>query len=450
MMDTIIKHVQILDQGIWRCVDLGIEGGKLVALEGALSGPSRSELNGKGAYLLPGAVDLHVHFNEPGRTHWEGFATGSAAAAAGGVTTLAEMPLNSIPSTVSVAALETKLAAVGSKSHVDFALWGGVVPGNAEELVPLAEAGVMGFKAFMSPSGTDDFINSNVTTLREAMRRIAPTGLRLALHAEDPEVLARAAKAQTSKVSAFDWESSRPVAAEVSAVRIAIDLAVETGCPLTIVHVSSAEVLAVIDAAKIDGVEVVAETCPHYLLLSLNDADRIGTRAKCAPPLRPTDVVDGLRQAVRAGRIDTIGSDHSPSSPDLKEGLSFYDAWGGISGLQHGLPLMIDLGGVDDLDWMQTVQTTFASKPAKIAGFADKGSLVLGQDADFSLVVSDVEGHWVHETDLLYRHPLTAYVGMMQRTVVQSTWLRGQCIFRDGKMVSKPIGRFLKMGSAYG
>ena len=386
MVDTLIKNLNCLIDGTWRPRDLSIAGGRIEAIESSLIFSAREEVDAGGAYCLPGAVDLHVHFNEPGRTHWEGFATGSAAAAAGGVTTLAEMPLNSIPSTVSVAALEQKLGIVGSKSYVDFGLWGGVVPGNADELVPLAKAGVMGFKAFMSPSGTDDFANADVATLKEAMRRIAPTGLRLALHAEDPAVLQIAGAAQASKVTAFDWEASRPIEAEMSAVRIAIDLAEASGCPITIVHVSAPEVLELISKAKSSGIDIIAETCPHYLLLSIADADRIGTRAKCAPPLRPQVVVDGLRQALYDGLIDTVGSDHSPSSPELKEGLSFYDAWGGISGLQHGFPLTVDLGGLKDGSWMDCLQRSFATRPAALAGFSGKGGLQVGMDADFVLM----------------------------------------------------------------
>ena len=250
--------------------------------------------------------------------------------------TLQTCRLNSVPSTTNVEAFKTKLGAIGSKSYVDFGLWGGVVPGNEDELQPLAEAGVMGYKAFMSPSGVDEFNNSDGAVLRKAMEKIAPTGLRLALHAEDPAVLEPAAAALSSRETAADWLASRPIEAEISAVKIAIDLAEETGCPLMIVHVSAPEVLEVIHAAQDRGVDLTCETCPHYLLSS-EEAEAVGTNAKCAAASSSETVSAMLEMLVNDG-IDTIGSDHSPSPPSMKA-KSFYDAWGGIAGIQHGLSL---------------------------------------------------------------------------------------------------------------
>ena len=286
MFDTIIRNVRVIKDDAWHFVDLGIIDESFAEISPNITGSSKSEVDGDSAYCLPGSVDLHVHFNEPGRIHWEGFTTGSAAASAAGISYLAEMPLNSIPSTTSVDALNTKLAAINNKSYVDFGLWGGIVPGNINDIEPLAKAGVIGFKAFMIPSGNVDFLNSDRSTLREAMYRIAQTGLRLALHAEDPIVVNRASERLKRTVSAFDWDASRPVEAEISATKTAIELSLETGCPITIVHVSSAEVLSVIQNAKRQGVDIICETCPHYLLLTRVDADNIGADAKCAPPLR--------------------------------------------------------------------------------------------------------------------------------------------------------------------
>jgi allantoinase len=443
MLDTVIRNLKVLRAGVWTAVDVGIESGKIAEITSQVTGSARSEVIAEGQFAMSGAVDLHVHFNEPGRTNWEGFKTGSAAAAAGGVTTVAEMPLNSIPSTVTVDALDQKLAAIKGKSSVDYALWGGVVPGNVDSLEALADAGVVGFKAFMSPSGTDDFDNSDVATLREAMRRIARTGLRLALHAEDPHVLKAAEAKLGQKETALDWEASRPVSAEVSAVQIAIELSVETGCPITIVHVSSPEVLAVIDAAKAKGVDILAETCPHYLLLNIGQADAIGPVAKCAPPLRSEATVSELRAAVLSGRIDTIGSDHSPSSPDLKEGLSFYKAWGGISGLQHGLPLTLDMLGMDLGLTGQCLEGVFSAKPASVAGMSAKGQLTVGADADLVLFEQREMPAMIQKSDLLYRHPFSAYIGCSSRVVVASTWLRGVCIYKEGAILSAPTGRFI-------
>jgi allantoinase len=443
MLDTLIRDVMLLREGVWMPCDLAIEAAQIVAISAGLSEPAKEELAGEGAYVFPGGVDLHVHFNEPGRTHWEGFETGSAAAAAAGVTYLAEMPLNSIPSTVNLAALQQKLSVVAAKSYVDFGLWGGVVPGNTADLLPLAEAGVMGFKAFMSPSGTDDFCNSDTATLKAAMQQIAPTGLRLALHAEDPAVLDRAAQNQVNTVSAYDWEASRPVESEISAVKIALELAGETGCPITIVHVSSVEVLEVILEAKALGVDVTAETCPHYLLLSIEDADRIGADAKCAPPLRPVSTMRALQVAVLAGKFDTIGSDHSPSSPELKAGKAFYDAWGGIAGLQHGYSLLLDRFELSNAAHMQPIQAACSARPAQLAGLSSKGSLQVGMDADFCLIRQTPEAYQIQASSLLTRHLRSAYVNAHTSVEIMSTWLRGQCIFSKGQVSAAPVGRFI-------
>ncbi|WP_269526600.1 allantoinase AllB [Coraliomargarita parva] len=443
-MDTKLHNVRILRDGEWQTMEVGIEGGRFSDIAATVSGPCCESIDAAGAYCLPGGVDLHVHFNEPGRTHWEGFKTGTAAAAAGGVTSLVEMPLNSIPSTTSLAALDLKLKAIEGKSYVDYGLWGGLVPGNLDELEPLADAGVCGFKAFMSPSGTDDFINSDTETLRAGMQRIARTGLRLALHAEDPAVLEPAAARLAQRESATDWEASRPVEAEVSAVRIAIELSKETGCPITIVHVSAPEVLDVIDAAKAEGVDILCETCPHYLLLDLEDAERIGPAAKCAPPLRPHQVVDAQWAAVLAGRIDTIGSDHSPCPPEMKTGRDFYSAWGGISGLQHGLPLLFDRVSIGAGPDMGRLVDMVSTRPAAIMGMKGKGQLGVGADADFVLIRPSTVPRSIAAEDLLYRHRHSAYCGMTQRLEVQSSWLRGQCVFTDGHVQGEPSGAFLR------
>lgn len=444
MVDTIIKNVRCLNDGEWRESELGIEAGRIVEMGSSVTGAARTEIDGAGAYCFPGGVDLHVHFNEPGRTEWEGFATGSAAAAAGGITYVAEMPLNSIPSTTTVAALYAKQRAIHGKSRVDFGLWGGVVPGNADHLQALADAGVMGFKAFMSPSGTDDFENSDTATLREAMRRIAPTGLRLALHAEDPAVLRSAAIGLGHRESAADWEASRPIEAELEAVRTAIDLAGETGCPITIVHVTAAAVVDLIDQARARGVDILCETCPHYLLLTLEDAARIGPDAKCAPPLRPSQERDLLWERLWQDTIDTLGSDHSPCPPDLKSGQSFYEAWGGIAGVQHGLAGMLDAVGVDDAPRMIQLSRLFAKRPADAVGLVGKGGLAPGQDADFFLVKPLGQPGAIESGSLLTRHPCSAYVGRALGLALTDTWLRGEQIVRDGRLCGEPIGTFIK------
>lgn len=442
MHDCIVRNIRLLGPRGWQEADLAVDQGRFSAI-GNVSEAGREVVDGKGSVCFPGGVDLHVHFNEPGRTHWEGFATGSLAAAAGGCTFVAEMPLNSIPSTTSVEALEEKLASIGSKSRVDFALWGGLVPGNLESLQPLADAGVIAFKAFMSPSGTEDFINSDIATLKAGMKRIAPTGKFLAIHAEDPAVLDKSNRGLSQRKSAFDWEASRPVEAEISAIQIAIELAGDTDCPIHIVHVSSAQALATITEAKSRGVNVTCETCPHYLLLSTEDADRIGPDAKCAPPLRYRDSIDALWQSLSNGEIDTIGSDHSPCPPEMKSGLAFYDAWGGISGLQHGLPLLWSHRS-ESPELLALLVQLSSTGPSKRAGLDAKGFIEIDKDADFVLVDSSPMPRKIKADNLVYKHRTSAYCGMQTTLEVRQTWLRGSLICENGKAIGDPSGAFCR------
>ncbi len=446
-MLTLFKNLQRLGGSGWQSGELVVEDGKVAGFASG-SDPVDAVVDCGDAYLFPGAVDLHVHFNEPGRTHWEGFATGTLAAAAGGITYVADMPLNCIPSTTTVEAFRAKLEAVAPLARVDFGLWGGVVPGNAGALPALAAAGVMGFKAFMSPSGTEEFGNSDLATLQEAMRQIAPTGLRLALHAEDPVVLGPAAARLQHPSTPEDWLASRPVEAEIRAVRIAAELSRSTGCPITIVHVSAPEVLAVIHEARAGGVDIICETCPHYLLLSSEDAAAIGPAAKCAPPLRLRATRDALLNRLFAGEIDTIGSDHSPSPPELKSGRSFYDAWGGIAGIQHGLPLLIDRIGIKDTKKLQALKKAFAETPARLVGCPAKGCLAVGDDADFFLMTASPQASEVPTGELLQRHGSSAYLGQRRQVCVVGTWLRGQPVIRDGEPAGTAKGRFIP-GIAY-
>ena len=444
MFDTIIRNVRVIKDDAWHFVDLGIIDGSFAEVSTNITGNSKNELDGDSAYCLPGSIDLHVHFNEPGRTHWEGFTTGSAAASTAGLSYLAEMPLNSIPSTISVDALNTKLAAINNKSYVDFGLWGGIVPGNINDIEPLARAGVIGFKAFMAPSGNVDFVNSDKSTLREAMHRIAQTGLRLALHAEDPTVLDRALKRLKRTVSAFDWDAARPVEAEISATKAAIELSIETGCPITIVHVSSVEVLSVIQNAKRQGVDILCETCPHYLLLSRVDADNIGADAKCAPPLRSKARMRALEEAVFENLIDTIGSDHSPSPPEMKEDRSFFDAWGGIAGIQHGFPLLISRYGLDVLPRMKILQRLCCENPARVVNLKSKGAIDLNKDADFTLIKELESASVIEESSLVTKHQRSAYVGAKIKIELTSSWLRGKLVSLNGKLLENPPrGKFI-------
>ena len=314
---------------------IGIADGKITALT---EGTAREEIDASGLLVLPGVIDAHVHFNEPGRADWEGISTGSRACSAGGTTTFFDMPLNSSPPLIDAESFAKKRAIAERESFVDFALWGGLVPGNLDQLESLRDCGVIGLKAFMANSGIDDFPKSDTATLRAGMQRAAELEMLVAVHAEidHPEL--------RHGTTVRDYLASRPVATEYEAVEIALHLAYETGCALHIVHVSSARAVALIWEAHRGGVDVSCETCPHYLVFNEDDVERIGALAKCAPPIREEVARTELRKHLELGNILTIGSDHSPAPMSMKTDADFFKVWGGISGCQHLLALLFDLG----------------------------------------------------------------------------------------------------------
>jgi len=412
--------------------ELAIEHGRIVDVGAVLSMSASRRIDVQGAILLPGMVDAHVHFNEPGHEDWEGIATGSRACAAGGVTTFVDMPLNSIPCTVDGASFDAKRARAEASSLVDFALWGGIVPGALPEIAALAQRGVAGFKAFLCDSGLPEFSMTDADTLREAMRRIADTGLILALHAEWPASLST-----PLDTSAEAFLASRPVKAEVDAVCMAAALAGETGCRLHIVHISHPDVLAAVLDARARGVDITCETCPHYLLLDQTTVHTRGALAKCAPPLRNASAVDGLWQGLQRGQIDTIGSDHSPSPPSMKEG-SFGSAWGGIAGVQYSLSLLASSRPSRLPELVQAM----SFRPAERLGFSKKGRLEPGYDADF--VVYDPSDSWtVSPAECFHRHPVSVYDGLHVRGRVKATYVRGQIVFEKGQPVAGVRGRLI-------
>lgn len=402
---------------------IGIAEGRIVALR---EGSAREEIDAGGLLVLPGAIDAHVHFNEPGRTDWEGIATGSRACAAGGTTTFFDMPLNSTPPVCDAPSFALKHEAMERASFVDFALWGGLIPGNVDQVEALRESGAIGLKAFMSDSGIDDFPKADPATLKAGMKRAAALGMLVAVHAEiDHPELAHGSTAR-------DYLASRPVRMEVEAIRLALELAGETGCKLHVVHVSSAEGAALIAAAK-GTIDVTSETCPHYLTLTEDDLARLGPIAKCAPPLRPEAERLALLGAVRRGEIDLIGSDHSPSPMSMKTDPNFFKVWGGISGCQHLLALLLDLGLDPGL---------LARAPAERFGVAGKGRLAAGYDADL-VFVDRGASTGVRAEDLRYRHPHSPYVGRTLRGRIVRTLLRGRTIWHDGALIGEPVGRFV-------
>jgi allantoinase len=397
--------------------------------------------------VMPGLVDSHVHVNEPGRTEWEGFATATRAAAAGGVTTIVDMPLNSIPATTTRDSLETKLAAARGQLHVDVGLWGGVVPGNTGELAKLWDAGVVGFKCFLIHSGVDEFPNVTENDLREAMPELARLGAMLIVHAEVPGPV-EAACCQLSSIdgstSYQTFLQSRPRAAENQAVELMIRLSRETGCRIHIVHHSSADSLEILRAAKKAGAKLTAETCPHYLHFAAEDIPDGATEFKCCPPIRERENRERLWQALGEGTIDMVVSDHSPCPPALKlrEQGDFMKAWGGISSLQLRLPIMWTQAGKRGFTLNQLAEWLCRAPAAQVGLKGRKGAIAVGHDAD--LIIWNPEREFTVEPGLIeHRHKLTPYAGEVLRGVVEKTFLRGEMVYDDGAVSHEPRGQLL-------
>jgi allantoinase len=396
------------------------------------------------AAILPGLVDSHVHINDPGRTEWEGFESATRAAAAGGYTLLVDMPLNCLPATTTVAALEAKREAAHGKCRVDWAAWGGVVHDNEDHIESLADAGVRGFKCFLINPGIDGFSMVTEQQLRTALPHVARTGLPLLVHAELPGPIDRA----SGGLADADWNGystylrSRPEEAELEAIQVMLALCREYGFRLHIVHLSTSAALQRLQAARSEGLMVSVETCPHYLHLSAETIANGATLCKCAPPIRGRENCERLWQGLRDGTIDLVVTDHSPCPPAMKrlaEG-NFQTAWGGISSLSLALPLM----------WTEASRRGFtllglarwmAAAPARLAGCdTRKGRIATGCDADFVVFDSDRE-FVVTEDKLHYRHPVSPYLGETLRGVVKATYLRGNCVFAEGQFPGEPGGR---------
>ncbi len=390
--------------------------------------------------LLPGLVDTHVHVNDPGRTEWEGFETATRAAAAGGVTTVIDMPLNSIPPTTTVAALTTKRNTAYDKVHVDVGFWGGAVPGNVEDLRPLHDAGVFGFKCFLLHSGVEEFPQLSPAELEAAMGRIASFDGLLIVHAEDPHLIDSAPQPHGPRYA--DFLASRPRAAENTAVEQLVALAKRLDARVHVLHLSSSEALPLIAAARRDGVRLTVESCPHYLTLTAEEVPDGATEFKCCPPIREAGNQDALWRGLADGTIDCVVSDHSPSTVDLKrpDTGDFGQAWGGISSLQLGLPAIWTEAArrghtlSDVARWMST-------GPARLAGLSGKGAITPGRDADFAVLAPE-ETFTVDPAALHHRNQVTAYAGRTLRGVVRATWLRGQLIADHG-VTARPRGRLI-------
>ena len=450
--DLVIRSRRVvLPDGVRPATLLLAEGKIASVLPFENDAPAARELDCGDQAVMPGLVDTHVHINEPGRTEWEGFDTATRAAAAGGVTTLIEMPLNSIPATTSAGALEQKIRCATGRTWVDIGFWGGVVPGNEAELEGLFFAGAFGFKCFLVPSGVPEFAHVAEADLRRAMPVLARLDAVLLVHAEVPQPIAEAER-QTAALPADEystWLRSRPRAAENEAIAMLIGLAREYRARIHIVHLSSAEALACIGNAQISGVPITVESCPHYLTLSAEEIPAGATRFKCAPPIREHTNQQQLWEGLREGVIRMIVSDHSPCTPEMKSLASrdFRQAWGGIASLELGLPVVWTAAQArgftlcDLARWMCTA-------PAKLASLDHrKGRIAVGCDAD--LVVWDTEESFsVDPLRLQQRHKITPYAGRQLRGKVKTTILCGTVIYDNGEFLGSPQGAVLRRGLA--
>lgn len=420
--------------------DVAVVDGRIAAIGADLPATGREELDAAGLHVLPGAVDPHVHFNEPGRADWEGIATGSEALAAGGGTTYVDMPLNNIPVTTDGDAFERKRAAAEAASHVDFGLWAGLVPGGAGAIEDLWRRGAHGFKAFLCDSGLPEFPPADDLTLVEGMRRCAALGAIVLVHAENAAIVAELGRRASAegRSGARDFAASRPVLAELEAIDRALFFAAETGCALHVVHVSTPRGVELVERARAAGVDATCETCPHYLLLTSDDAERLGPIAKCAPPLRTAADRDGLWTLLERGVLPIVASDHSPCPPELKTGADFLSAWGGIAGCQTTRGLLI----AEERLSLPAIASVTATGAARRFRLAEKGRVEVGCDADLAIV--DLTRAWeLRPDELRYRHRISPYTGRRLRGSVVRTILRGRTVQREGRIEGPPAGRLV-------
>jgi allantoinase len=446
-LDLIIRSSRVVTPENIRPASVHIRDGVIAALgEWDEISPQVSLRDAGDAVVMPGLVDSHVHVNEPGRAHWEGFATATRAAAAGGITTLVDMPLNSIPPTTTEAGFQEKLAAAQGQCFIDTAFWGGVVPGNTVELNPLLDAGVRGFKCFLIHSGVDEFPHVSEKNLREAMPELQKRGSVLLVHAELPEPIEKAAE-ELKDENPRDYKTflkSRPRESENKAVELMIRLCRATGARVHIVHHSSSDVLPLLKAAREEGLPLTVETCPHYLTFAAEEIPDGATHFKCCPPVRERENREKLWTALKTGVIDMVVSDHSPCTADLKlmERGDFLEAWGGIAALQFTLPVI----------WTQSQKRGFglreisrwmSGSPARLAGLdKQKGKIAVGFDADIIMFEPEKDFKVVPEI-IEFKNKLTPYEGMNLRGVVEATFVRGRKVFERGKFTDNPTGKLL-------
>jgi len=423
---TAVRARHVLVDGTFRPATVRVADGRITdvaAYDDGRDDPDALDLPDT-ARLLPGVVDTHVHVNEPGRTEWEGFATATTAAARGGVTTIIDMPLNSIPPTTTVDHLRLKQQVAADKARVDVGFWGGAVPGNLADLRPLWEAGVFGFKCFLAPSGVDEFPPLGPDELDAALAEISGFDGLMIVHAEDARVLDEAPHPPSRAYA--DFLLSRPDRAETDAIRRLLDGARATGCRVHVLHLSSARALDLLADARAEGLPVTVETCPHYLCFNAEDLPDAAPQFKCCPPIRDRGNRDALWDALVEGIVDCVVSDHSPSTPEEKgrgDG-DLQQAWGGISGLQVGFTVVADEAAARGIG-LEQVSRWMATATADLVGLAHKGRIAVGADADLT-VLDTAAPLDVRAADLAHRHPISAYDGRRLAGSVTHTWLRGE------------------------
>lgn len=439
-VELVLRSTRVITPEGTRAASVAVAGGKITAvLPHDAEVPAGARLEDFGDdVLLPGLVDTHVHVNDPGRTEWEGFWTATRAAAAGGITTILDMPLNSLPPTTTVDNLRVKQEVARAKAHVDIGFWGGALPDNVKDLRPLHDAGVYGFKCFLSPSGVEEFPELDQDRLAASLAEITGFGGLMIVHAEDPHHLESAPQQPGPKYA--DFLASRPRDAENTAIQNLIDQAKRLGARVHVLHLSSSDALPLIAAAKAEGVKITVESCPHYLTLTAEEVPDGASEFKCCPPIREAANQDLLWDALADGTIDCIVSDHSPSTADLKT-EDFASAWGGISSLQLGLPAIWTEARRRGRS-LEDVVRWMSAAPAALAGLAQKGAIEVGRDADFAVLAPE-ETFLVDPAELHHRNRVTAYAGKTLHGVVKSTWLRGTQIADHGTP-TEPTGLLLE------
>ena len=449
--DLLITHGILVDHNGMVQADLAVHGEKIAGIFSPGEKHQAEEIiDAKGMLVLPGVIDSHVHFNEPGRETWEGFETGSKSAAAGGITTFIDMPLNSSPCTVNGSELKLKIERGEKHSIVDFGLWGGATPENMDCLEELDQGGVLGFKAFMSNSGIDEFMHINDGDLVEILYRLGKMGQVLGLHAENDVITTHLVKKlkAAGRIDRKAFLESRPPLAEEEAVHRALFIAKQgaPGTSLHFLHTTLSSNMETIAQARKMGLKVTVETCPHYLTLTEKDFLALGPVAKCAPPIRSEQEFEALWNSVKNGLVDMVGSDHSPCTLDLKEkgNQNIWEAWGGISGVQTMLPLLYSEGVIKRKLRLPLLVRMLSYAPSQLFGLSPrKGSLQLGSDAD--IVIFDPHKKWVIEREgLFYKNKHSPFIGMAVTGAVVSTLLGGKFVYQKGKIVAPPgTGRFL-------